>query len=188
MQTELRLHDYQKLALRTAPSNRSDRGLSWRLDFFLHGAMGMAAEMHELIQVHEQSNPEDSMVAELGDVMWYFAINTFGDTRDIEDIEFMAFLDEIDIPLLELQEHTSRILDQAKRIIYYGALLNEETYQDSMGKILASVYLLARESGSTLEEVMDKNIQKLKVRYPDKFSEDQAVNRNTHKESKVFQE
>ena len=42
-------------------------------------------------------------------------------------------------------------------------------------------------TGGNWEDVLDTNIKKLKARYPDKFTSDNAINRNTHNERKILE-
>ena len=186
MHTELRPHDYQKLALRTAPPQQ-DRTIGWETDQILHGAIGMAAEMHEIINVCEESCESESMVAELGDICWYAALCLHGAGYDMEDIEYHSLCNVVDFPTIDLQENISKVLDQAKRLVYYNAPLTH-VFITSMRKILACVQVLADENNITIDEVMAKNINKLKLRYPDQFSEQQAVQRDLKKERQAFTE
>lgn len=43
------------------------------------------------------------------------------------------------------------------------------------------------EAGKTFEQIQDKNIAKLKERYPDKFTEENAINRDLEKERKILE-
>lgn len=42
--------------------------------------------------------------------------------------------------------------------------------------------------GSDFGSVMERNIEKLKARYPDKFTEDKATNRDLDTERKILEE
>ena len=42
------------------------------------------------------------------------------------------------------------------------------------------------EAGKTFEQIQDTNIAKLKVRFPDKFTEENAINRDLEKERKIL--
>ncbi len=57
---------------------------------------------------------------------------------------------------------------------------------DETGDLLWYVALLLKTFDLTFEEVMEKNIEKLKARYPEGFSTDAATHRNAEKESAVF--
>jgi NTP pyrophosphatase (non-canonical NTP hydrolase) len=59
--------------------------------------------------------------------------------------------------------------------------------EEELSDILWYAALLCRTHGFTFEKIMDKNIAKLKARYPEKFSEADAVNRNLKKERKILE-
>ena len=84
---------------------------------------------------------------------------------DTEAAELLEIL--LDSPELDKETLRKRVLDEAGDLLWYTALL------------LKCV-------GLTFEEVFEKNIAKLKARYPEGFSQDSAVHRNEAKESAVF--
>ena len=58
----------------------------------------------------------------------------------------------------------------------------QEKWIDEVGDILWYVALLLRTKGLTFEQVMSANIRKLKARFPEKFDESLAVNRDEEAE------
>lgn len=65
--------------------------------------------------------------------------------------------------------------------------INREKLIDEAGDKLWYLALLFRKIGVTFEEVADRNIAKLSVRYPDKFTTDLALHRDETAEKVVFQ-
>lgn len=65
-------------------------------------------------------------------------------------------------------------------------LMTKAKLVDEAGDALWYLALLFTKMGVTFEEVGEKNINKLKVRFPDKFSEGAAMNRDDVAESAVF--
>lgn len=57
---------------------------------------------------------------------------------------------------------------------------------DETGDLMWYVFLLLKSVGADLEDVLEKNIAKLKARYPDGFTTEAALHRNAEKESAVF--
>jgi hypothetical protein len=47
--------------------------------------------------------------------------------------------------------------------------------------------ILADDLGVSFEQMWEKNINKLKKRYPDKYSHDKALNRDTDAERKILE-
>ena len=65
--------------------------------------------------------------------------------------------------------------------------IDRANLEEELGDVMWYAALLCRAHGFTFEKIMDKNIAKLKARYPDKFSESDAVNRNLKKERKILE-
>ena len=68
--------------------------------------------------------------------------------------------------------------DMLKKHIYYGAALDELNLVEEMGDLLWYIAIACNTLGVDLSKVMKLNIQKLDVRYPDKFTEEYALMRD----------
>ena len=175
----MRMHDYQKLALCTAP-NPDPRTISPMDDQVFHGAIGLCGEIGEIYQSENKGN----MAEEIGDCLWYIAIALHGAGYDMEDMEYSSV--EINDPFFDLVIYSSMVADQAKRLVYYQAPL-AHPFIVGIRSCLACLDELSEPTGFTMEEIMEKNIEKLKIRYPHKYSHESAIQRDTRKESKVFE-
>src|SRR5687767_705976 len=67
-------------------------------------------------------------------------------------------------------------LDMLKKHILYGKPLDEVNLKEELGDKLWYTALALDELKTTFEEVMDVNIAKLRARYPNKFTEHDAIN------------
>lgn len=74
------------------------------------------------------------------------------------------------------------IMDHLKRVSFYGRPIDRVSLVEEMGDLMWYLGLMASELGITFEEVWEKNIAKLKVRYPDKFNKVSAVVRDLSNE------
>lgn len=83
---------------------------------------------------------------------------------------------------------SGEIQDTLKKHIYYGAVLDRENLVEELGDVLWYVALLCNALQVSMDDVMDRNIEKLKRRYGDKFSEEKALNRDLEFERDVFNE
>jgi len=172
------------------------RGLNENL---LHSILGIQTESNELskafINLSEENltNKEKesiiiNILEEIGDICWYMALgfNELG-------INITVTNDDLDLP------DDYDILDKAKRTLYYG----EEFDKKLFGTFLKGNILFFQELLNTLnnidenfnkiigdkdpfEYVLEKNIEKLKKRYGEKFENEKALNRNIEEELKVF--
>lgn len=78
-------------------------------------------------------------------------------------------------------------LDALKKHIFYGKPLDTVNLAEELGDILWYVALAMRALDTTFDEQMDINIKKLAVRYPEKFDEFLAENRNLKIERDVLE-
>lgn len=78
-------------------------------------------------------------------------------------------------------------LDMLKKHILYGKPLDEVNLKEELGDKLWYTALALDELKSTFGEVMEVNIAKLRARYPNKFTETDAINRDLDKERKILE-
>lgn len=80
------------------------------------------------------------------------------------------------------------LLDQVKRHIFYGKDLDAVNVMEECGDLLWYIALTLDSVGYTLEEAMAHNIDKLRARYPKKFTEEAALNRDLVEERKILED
>lgn len=79
---------------------------------------------------------------------------------------------------LGISTEAGEILDAVKKSIFYGKPFDLVNLQEEIGDCLWYLAILAKEAGMSFEDIMAQNIAKLKARYPDKFTEERALNRD----------
>lgn len=77
-------------------------------------------------------------------------------------------------------------LDAIKKHIYYGKELDKVNLVEEIGDALYGCQVACEALGITLEQALFINHRKLKERYPDGFSENNAINRDVQKELEVM--
>lgn len=87
-----------------------------------------------------------------------------------------------------ISTEAGEFLDALKKHIFYGKELDKVNLAEEMGDLFWYMAIVADELGFEFEEVMEKNITKLKARYGDKFSEEKAENRDLDKEREILEE
>lgn len=87
-----------------------------------------------------------------------------------------------------LTTEIGELVDTFKKHIFYGKEIDHENLVEEMGDLFWYIALMATHLGVSFEEIMEKNNTKLRLRYPDKFSESHALNRNLEKEKDVFED
>lgn len=82
---------------------------------------------------------------------------------------------------------SGELMDQFKRHIYYGKPLDVVNIKEELGDKMWYIMNLCRLLDLNLEEIMDININKLRVRFPDKFTNEAALNRNLDAERETLE-
>jgi len=79
------------------------------------------------------------------------------------------------------------LLDALKKHIFYGKELDTVNLVEEIGDLMWYSAIILDELGVEFEDVMEKNINKLRARYGEKFSETSANVRNLDKERKILE-
>jgi len=87
-----------------------------------------------------------------------------------------------------LSTESGEFLDALKKHIFYGKELDKVNLAEEMGDLFWYMAIVADELGFEFEEVMERNITKLKARYGDKFSEEKAEKRDLDSEREILEE
>lgn len=77
-------------------------------------------------------------------------------------------------------------LDMLKKHIFYGKDFDRTNAIEELGDMLWYIAIACDELGVTLEKVQEININKLKVRYPNKFTQVDAITRDLEKEEEAL--
>lgn len=79
---------------------------------------------------------------------------------------------------------SAELLDAIKKHIYYGKELNRQNIKEELGDILWYVALACDAMNVDMGYIMEANIEKLSKRYPEGYTNKDAINRNTKTELK----
>lgn len=153
----------------------------------LHAAMGLCTELGETLELES----EEHEIEELGDIAWYLALGFHATGLDFENCtiyapeEFYAtvrgedFLDTLII-------YATELLDMVKKQVFYGREINTGKAHDCLIMLKNSMHhgLELSDGDITLDDIITANVKKLKARFPEKFTEDAANNRDVKEEYK----
>lgn len=106
-------------------------------------------------------------------------------TRTLQRIQTDPALLQLLLGGMGLASEAGEASDVIKKHIFHGAPLDAEKLKKEIGDVLWYMNLILCELGSTFEEVMQLNVDKLKARYPDGFSE-KAANATRTIDEEVF--
>lgn len=87
-----------------------------------------------------------------------------------------------------ISTEANEILDAYKKVFAYGKKLDVVNVREELGDLFWYISNLMRILDIDFEETLQINIDKLKARYPDGFSKDNAVNRDLVKERKILEQ
>lgn len=79
------------------------------------------------------------------------------------------------------------LLDVIKKHHAYGKEIDLVNLREEIGDVLWYLALLCRATGTTLDQVAYRNIDKLRVRYPQKFTTINALNRDLETERRSLE-
>lgn len=194
----MKLEEYQPLALRTVKDQGSRYMNMW------HASVGMVTEFGELIDPYKKfqiyGRPLDlvNIREELGDFMWYLALycsaggyefsagDGMGDlsmTPDVPTDHRLAITLLLSLSMLYMNTMEQKIAPAGQG----GPELEQAEVQECIATVIQTISDFCVLVGTTLEEVLDMNIAKLRKRYPDDaFTADAAINRDVAAERAVL--
>jgi len=179
----MELGNYQKAAFRTCP----DLGEQYQTIFLKAGQVdaynklamklnlshmvhGMCSELSELSDAQE-SLDKVNMAEEMIDILWYVAGYCTFKNYQLEEV-FQATAGT----MKSLSWHIHELTDVVKKFEAYNKPINEVDEIHHLGSIVYWIkYVLGEE---IFNKATDNNIDKLRVRYPEKFSNEAAINRD----------
>jgi len=172
----MKLEEYKNFTLRT------NKFLSSTQFDVAHMLLGMTSEINEL-DAALISKDEVNIAEELADIMWY--VSNYSHLRLCNIVEPTNKPEYIVTPLLydNLVYNISLLTDLAKKWIIYNKVIDEETEEKYLQQVVNNVYAF----GVDMERALQNNIDKLKKRYPDKYSDEYAQNRDLEAERKELE-
>lgn len=197
----LSFDEYNHGAARTERYNVKDwrQGIPINVYRSLHGVLGLHSEISELTQALKEAQTENgldetNLVEEIGDLWWYAALLhrlCFGLPGRPATVRIFAVQARFDLAIARLEMANLNALvgegaDLCKRTLFYGKQLDTQLLR--VDDILEGLQRLTMACGVDLQEVWKVNIAKLWVRFPDEFTGEMAINRDTLKELEAMVE
>ncbi len=87
-----------------------------------------------------------------------------------------------------MQTECAEFADALKKSLFYGKTLDVVNLKEELGDMMWYMTIAMDELGTDFQTEADRVIKKLKTRYPDKFSEDKAENRDLESERKILEQ
>jgi hypothetical protein len=89
--------------------------------------------------------------------------------------------------LTEFTKQSLKFLDMLKKKIYYNKDMNSENMVNLTINMFNLMNYYCQVYNTNVGDILDKNIQKLRARYGDKFSSDRAINRDLETERTILE-
>lgn len=169
-------------------------------ELLLHAVIGALTEVEELLDNYNSGklitnvNKQGSVAEESADIFWYLSIlcrelnievsidSSISEIINSDDIETDPFY-----VLVSFTKVSLKFLDLLKKKLYY----NKDMSSDLMVKYSIEMFNLLNYYcylyNTDVSRTLDKNIEKLRARYGDKFSSDKAINRDLTVEKKILE-
>jgi len=168
----MQIKEYQNEANRTLP----DLGEKMNL---CHMVLGMWSEFEEYMYAKE-NNDEINQSEECSDVMWYIA-----NYCTLRGYDLNVLWENNTYNGKPYTINISTLQDYVKKYIVYNKRIDEYKETNLICNILYNLRFMY--GTLNIEESLERNIAKLKARFPDKFTEEAALNRNLIKERQILE-
>lgn len=162
--------EYQEQAKRTCPSLGSEK-----LDL-AHMTLGIHSEYNEWVDATDLINEAE----ELTDMLWYLA-----NYCTFRGYNFERLFDVEVENTLGVTFNSSKLQDLVKKYIAYNKPIDisaESILLENLAYTIRRMY-----NDTSIYQSLQNNIDKLKIRFPDKFDEELAKNRNLAAERKELE-
>jgi NTP pyrophosphatase (non-canonical NTP hydrolase) len=164
------INEYQELAVRTMSKERNAQE---ELITFALGVAGEACEVAELLLSPDSS--KEKYTKELGDVLWYVSGLTSIMQEQLKSVFFcLKWREHL---VLTLCSDAGKIADYVKKVQGHGHDMDPSKMFHLLTSAALSVAMVASDIDIKMEEIATENIDKLKKRYPDGFSQERSKNR-----------
>lgn len=166
----MNLETYQKDAHRTCASLGS-----LKLDLS-HMVLGIHSEYNEYI---DALNNRDfiNVSEELADMVWYLANYCTFRVYDLSAFQDAEISVSDNLPYL-----TAQLQDLVKKFVAYNKAIDQLEEKRLIAELLKSIQKQFDVHQLSMSQSLQNNINKLKVRYPEKFSQENAITRDIAKE------
>lgn len=88
---------------------------------------------------------------------------------------------------LGLSTEANEFCDQLKKHIVYGKELDKVNLIEELGDLCWFIAMACDELGTSFEEIQEININKLKARFGEKYTDDKALNRDLENERQILE-
>lgn len=154
-----------------------------------HMVLGIISEQEEFLKALVDNN-KVNLIEESADAIWYIAnyCNFRGfDLEEIYNTRQDNVIEAWETEVSQYEVQVSKLADYVKKFIAYKKPLNAENEINCLKILIDIISGDIEEIGGDIYDALQNNIDKLKVRFPEKFTEENALNRNLEEERKELE-
>jgi NTP pyrophosphatase (non-canonical NTP hydrolase) len=165
----------------------------------LHAVIGSLTEVEEILDNYIDGklvtdvNKQGSLGEECSDCLWYLSILYRELNIEAElPLDSSSVIDEFDIKspfdtLVKFTKQNLKFLDLLKKKIYYNKPIDNQLMVDYTNNMFRLLNYYCQIYNTNVADILDKNIQKLRARYGEKFSSERAINRDLEIERTILE-
>jgi len=167
-------------------------------DFYqkiLHAIIGCLTEVEEILNNYDEDklvgsvDKQSGLGEEAADIYWYLSI-LFRELKIGNHNYSLSNEFNLKTPfntLLTFTKLSLQFLDLLKKKIYYNKPINNDIMVDLAIKMQSILNYYCYQYNIDVDAILDKNIDKLRARYSDKFSSERAINRDLETERTILE-
>ena len=176
----MKIQVFKEQCKRTCPT--LDGGIKLDLAHMVLGMNTEIVELREAIRNKDSVNIQE----ELSDFLWYFC--NYKNFRGYSEYIY-GEQEPMSNPMIvyKLYDRVAELQDLIKKFVAYNKEINTEIELFLLNEIYQYILTIVYSYGVDIEDGLEKNIAKLKKRYPEKFDENLAVNRDLETERKILE-
>lgn len=99
------------------------------------------------------------------------------ETKQLHDIHMV----------MGISTEAGELLDVFKKNLAYKKEIDWVNVKEEIGDLMWYIANFCKSNGFELEQIMETNIEKLSARFPEKFSNERAINRNLSTEREILE-
>ncbi len=182
--------EYRRLAPRTFSNVKNNYNLSSYLELKtmvdtlneMHCVIGITTEVGEYIEaIHKEDQVNKK--EELGDMFWYLAnLEELRGSKPAKLNPSIISSDNLNLGTISMQ-----LLDIYKKKMFYKSSKYDEVINVWISSFKASLIQACQSNNFDISSILENNINKLKIRYPEKFTTEKADNRDLESERKALE-
>lgn len=173
----MNLTQFQTLSKRTMPFGGEPQNNQEFENMLGNYAMGLVGEIIELQMELIGRKDKEKIAYEIGDVAHYaIGLLTLANLEVPEHVEVPKSSFKLNDKMNSLLCNAGEIVEHSKKVIYHRHDFMKNIFWGVL-RILSMLKDVAKHHGYKFSEVLDMNTEKLKTRYPDKFSVEDSIAR-----------